>query len=54
MDEEPDLSKGVAAALKLAGIKGYVESKTPKTVAMSDMAKSMESKNFAVCDKQFQ
>lgn len=51
LDEEPDVGSGMAAALKLAMSKGYLEKEEKKRVALSKAAQELKAQRYTIEDK---
>ena len=51
LDEEPDVGSGMAAALKLAMSKGYLEKEEKKRGGVSKSAQQLLAQNYTIEDK---
>ena len=51
LDEEPDVGSGMAAALKLAMSKGYLEKEEHKRIVVSKAAQELQAQRYTIEDK---
>lgn len=51
LDEEPDVGSGMAAALKLAMSKGYLEKEEKKRIVISKSAQELQAQRYTIEDK---
>lgn len=51
LDEEPDVGSGMAAALKLAMSKGYLEKEEKKRIVVSKAAQELQAQRYTIEDK---
>ncbi|EFX76024.1 hypothetical protein DAPPUDRAFT_306323 [Daphnia pulex] len=51
LDEEPDVGSGMAAALKLAMSKGYLEKQEKKRIVISKSAQELQAQRYTIEDK---
>lgn len=51
LDEEPDVGSGMAAALKLAMSKGYLEKEDTKRIVISKSAQELQAQRYTIEDK---
>lgn len=50
LDEEPDVGSGMAAALKLAMSKGYLEKEEKKRIVISKSAQELQAQRYTIED----
>lgn len=51
LDEEPDAGSGMAAALKLAMNKGYLDKDEKKRIVISKKAQDLQAQRYTIEDK---